>query len=108
MSALGSQPQKQITTAVYADGNARASSMKGRAAQVTATLLDVEQGDRELLEYDADSSPAGWLGEKVWVRDDRSRRFAAVFSNPQITEHGYDGLCDIILTFNQVYENDLK
>lgn len=105
VSSFTSQPAMAISSAVYADGNARMSWVIGYQAKVTVTLLAVSGTDRRLFEFPA--AAGGWLGELVWFRDDRGRKFCGYFDPPQITEHGYNSECDVQLAFTQVFVDDL-
>ena len=99
-SSLQVQPQMQISSAVYADGQPRMSWSEGYQTKLSCTLSAVTADQRVLLELPA--SRGGWLGETVIVRDDRGRKFSAYFDPPQITEHQYNGECDIAVTFTEV------
>lgn len=106
VGSLQSQPQMQVSSRVYADGRARLSYVLGRQAQLQVTLRAVSEDDRVLFEFD---QPAGgWLGRKVWFRDDRGRKLAGFWAPPQIIEHQYNAECDISLTITEVFEDDLK
>lgn len=105
VTALGSQPGMQISSATYADGNARMSWTDGYQAKLSVTLVAIAQGDRQRLELNA--AQGGWLGELVWVRDDRGRLFCGYWDPPQVTEHQYNAECDVQLTLTQVYADDL-
>lgn len=101
VTGLQASPQMQISSQVYADGQPRMSWSEGYQTKLSCTVLAVTPAQRTLLELP--ESRGGWLGETVIVRDDRGRKFSAYFDPPtQITEHQYNGECDVQLTFTEV------
>ena len=106
VSSLSSTPQFTVSSQVYADGKPRMSWVDEYQTKLPVTLLCVTPADRNRLEFPA--SMGGWLGEPVWVRDDRGRKFSGYIESPQsINEHLYNGECDVQVTFTGAYVNDL-
>lgn len=92
MTGLSSTPTVQVSTRLYAGGNYRQVTMKGRQSGLPVTLTACTAEDRQVIEFD-------WLGKLLCVRDDRGRKFYGSYGQPQIAEHPYNGECDITVTF---------
>lgn len=98
MNGLSLSPQQDVTIGKYAGGRLRVSRMPGTAQQASVTLPTCTPDQREWVEAK--------IGALLCVRDDRGRKFYAVYANPQITEHPYDGNCDITLTLSEATHSE--
>lgn len=99
LSAASSQPKVQATARLYAGGNTRMVRRRGRQSGQQFTLLGCDAAQRQLIEFD-------WLGQLLAVRDDRGRKYFGFYVDPQITEHAYNGDCDISITVTEVTRSE--
>lgn len=102
-SGVTSAPSITISSSVYSGGNVRKTRQPGYQAKLSATVQAVTPAQRVLLEYSSDDPfTPGWLGETCCIRDFRGRKFYGYWDAPSIAEHGYNGECDVQLTFTQI------
>lgn len=94
VTGLQASPTAQSTQEIDGDGTVNTLTTPGVPKSFAVTLAGCSAVDRQTIEFDL-------LNVPVWVRDDRSRKFAGSYSTPVITEHQYNDECDIALTFLQ-------
>lgn len=94
ITGIQSQPTVPgVTQTIDAAGNVGATTAPGQTLTYPVTLVACDAERRYALEV---LLP----GKTIWVRDGNGRKFGAVYTTVQITEHMYNLECDIAVTFN--------
>lgn len=94
MASFSRKPSQEGNVRRLAGGRLRAIRRRGRADEWTLTLPNTTPAQKDWLER--------WIGEPVYVRDDRGHIVVGVYFGVPTNEHNYNHDGDVSLTIREI------